>query len=213
MKLTKEDVYISLRGKTKEELTDLWELLDKAGEKQFRETINEFLDNYKEWISYEFHRNIWILSSDRISLRNKQEVTIEQLKEIIKPMETKFTPIAMRCTQEQFDAIIPKLKGLEIEDIKPFTDCKYLVNNLGGEAKVISNFRGYAKICFDREVHEEWNEEIFLKACGIETDSLEKQLQKAEAEVKRLKKEIEEENRPKVGDWVKDTNNVILKYQ
>lgn len=123
-------------------------------------------------------------------------------------MET-FTPIAMKCTQEQFEAIKQKLKGLEIEDIKPFTDCKYLVNNLGGESKVISNFRNYAKICFDREVYEYWNEEIFLKACGIEVDSLEKQLQKAEAEVKRLQSLIEEENKPKIGDWVVNNYGLI----
>ena len=49
-------------------------------------------------------------------------------------MET-FIPIAMKCTQEQFDAVRPKLRGLKIEDIKSLTDCNYLVNNLGGGSK------------------------------------------------------------------------------
>lgn len=140
-------------------------------------------------------------------------MTTEQLKEILKHMKG-FTPIAMKCTQEQFDAVKPKLKGLEIGDIKPFTDCKYLVNNLGGESKVISNFRDYAKICFDREVHEEWNEEVFLKACGIEAETLQEKEQRLLNELNEVKQQIEEENKIKVDDWVViNKTNTIFKVK
>lgn len=45
----------------------------------------------------------------------------------------------------------------------------------------------------------------------IVSESLEQQLQKAEAEVKRLQSLIEEENKPKVGDWALElhSNNII----
>ena len=108
--------------------------------------------------------------------------------------ETKFTPIAMKCTQEQFDAIKPKLKGLKVTNISSFSDCDYLVNNLGGERKLISNVMYHAKTDRNRVAHEEWNEEIFLKACGIEVYSLEQQLEKAKAEVERLEKLINAKN-------------------
>lgn len=119
-----------------------------------------------------------------------------------------FTPIAMRCTQEQFDSIKPKLIGLMIEHISPFSECGYLTNNLWGKEKIISNITYYAKAYVNREVHEEWNEEIFLKACGIEVETtLTEQLEKEEAEVKRLKEAIEEENKPKIGDICKFWDN------
>ena len=115
-------------------------------------------------------------------------------------MET-FTPIAMKCTKEQFEAVSPKLIGLKIKSISPFSDYKYLVNNLWGELKLISNVPDNYKGDHNRKVHEEWNEEIFLKACGRETEpTLTEQLQKAEAEVKRLKEAIED-SKIKEGDW------------
>lgn len=85
----------------------------------------------------------------------------------------KFTLIAMKCTQEQFDAIKPKLTGLKVKNISSFSDCDYLVNNLAGERKLISNVTYHAKTDHNRVVHEEWNEDVFLKSCGIETENLE----------------------------------------
>ena len=35
-KLNKEDIYINLQGKSKGELTELWEFLESAGEKVYR---------------------------------------------------------------------------------------------------------------------------------------------------------------------------------
>lgn len=124
MKLTKENVYVNLRGKTKEELTDLWEFLDNAGEKQYDDKENFINDNYYNILSLD-EDNEWSLCLETsIMLEDKKEVTIEQLKEILQPKDL----------------------------------------------------------------------------------TLEQQLQKAEAEVKRLKEAIEEENKIKVGDLVKCTN-------
>lgn len=83
--MKKEEIYINLQGKTKEELTYLWEFLDSAGEKQY-DTLERFLNtNVEGWRVYLFGRlNQWTHSA----LSTKTEVTIEQLKEIIKPMET-----------------------------------------------------------------------------------------------------------------------------
>ena len=128
----------------------------------------------------------------------------------------KFTPIAMKCTQEQFDAIKPKLKGFNFRHIGDFNIYKYLINNSGGNENTINNVTDYVKSQYNRKVYEEWNEELFLKNCGIEDETLEQQLEKAKAEVARLEKEIEN-NKIKVGDWGKfwDTKGdfVIGKFE
>lgn len=77
--------------------------------------------------------------------------------------------IAMRCTQEQFEAIKPKLKGLKIEDLSSFEDCPFLTNNLRGEKDLISNIGSHDAQSRGREYVEQWNEKVFLEACGIET--------------------------------------------
>ncbi|HMT02304.1 MAG TPA: hypothetical protein PKD00_03190 [Burkholderiales bacterium] len=80
-----------------------------------------------------------------------------------------FKPVAMKCTQEQFDAIKPKLSSCTIIQVTSFTNSPYLVNNYGGIVKNITNI-----FCDnqDRTVYETWNEKIFLEACGINTISL-----------------------------------------
>lgn len=172
MKLSKENVYINIKGKTKGELADLYNFLKSVGERQFRTALNDFLVNCSTWIAYELSTSDnWVLSSNQQSLSKKTEVTIEQLKELLHPTE-EFTKIAMRCTQEQFDAIKPKLKGVSIGPVSSFTNCNYLVNNYSeGKSKTISNVIPYHKENFNREVHEYWNEEIFLKACGIKIET------------------------------------------
>ena len=117
-------------------------------------------------------------------------------------MET-FTPIAMRCTQEQFDAVKPKLECIKIESACDFETFPYLINYYADEENNIGNVH-FNAIRNERNIHKTWNEEIFLKACGVEVNTLEQQLQKAEAEVKRLKEAIED-SEIKVGDWVKRT--------
>jgi hypothetical protein len=79
--------------------------------------------------------------------------------------------IAMKCTQEQFDAIKDKLVGMKINGIIGFKDCGYLVTNYGGE-EYISNLPKSFVMNNNREIHETWNEEIFLNACGIETERI-----------------------------------------
>ena len=121
-------------------------------------------------------------------------------KEILQPMET-FKPIAMKCTQEQFEAIKPKLKNCRVTDISGFYTHPYLINYRRKEEKNLTNYFKNTSDMYGLEVHEEWNEEIFLKACGIEVETLQQQLQKAESEVKRLKEAIED-SKIKVGDLV-----------
>lgn len=126
-------------------------------------------------------------------------------------MET-FTPIAMKCTKEQFNAIKPKLRGLKIEDISSFYDYNYLVNNYGEVSKRISNVAYRSMFNFNREIHEEWNEEIFLKACGIEVETLQEKEQRLLKELEEVREEIED-SEIKDGDWVYCSfGNYIFKY-
>lgn len=74
--------------------------------------------------------------------------------------------IAMRCSQEQFDAIEPKLVGQEIELSvhSGFEDFPYLTNPYKGIATHVGNYKIPDTL---RDVYETWNEKVFLEACGI----------------------------------------------
>lgn len=76
------------------------------------------------------------------------------------------TAIAMKCTQEQFDAVKEKLIGCRPFMIDEFEKNDYLVCF---EDKSISNgsFLKGTEI-----VYETWNEQIFLEACGIEPENI-----------------------------------------
>ena len=78
--------------------------------------------------------------------------------------------IAMRCNQKQFDAIKGKLVGCDISDIEIFEQDYYLVNNYASQQNSITNFSKSSAKGNDRVVHETWNEQVFLEACGIETE-------------------------------------------
>ena len=82
-------------------------------------------------------------------------------------MKTEFTPIAMRCSREQFINIMPKLNIPK--DMNKWCKDAYLVskrrNNLEG-------VQFYSMFMEDYEMHEEWNEELFLKACGKKEEVL-----------------------------------------
>jgi len=80
-------------------------------------------------------------------------------------------PIAMKCSREQFYQIKPILEeyGLYSRGIDPFDDYPYLINNLGNDFGDISNATDDNKTVWDREVFEEWDQDIFLQYCGIET--------------------------------------------
>lgn len=199
-KLTKENIYIDLRGKSKEELTDLYNFLESVGEKHFRETLNDFLANIKYFETYIFHKDIWSLAP-YVYILNKTKVTIEQLKEILQPMETlKIEDVMIDCTILNNNAIrliktIFKTKGHGTRYIrKPFSHGKDIIMADCGnpDHKKLISFAKFKKL-FNNQT------------------SLQEQLEKAEAEVKRLKEAIEE-SKIKVGDWVKSDCNHIMKY-
>lgn len=72
----------------------------------------------------------------------------------------------MKCSQIEFDAIHPKLKGLEVTKITMFEKHGYLTNSFQGHKGVISNI-GLDLANYGRAVHHEWNENTFLEACDI----------------------------------------------
>lgn len=80
--------------------------------------------------------------------------------------------IAMRCTEEQYEKIKPKLlkAGLKIESLQSFKNNDYLVNNLESDFGLISNVYESRKEFYGRQVVETWNEKLFLEACGIKTE-------------------------------------------
>lgn len=175
--MKKGEIYVNLQGKTKEELTDLWEFLNDSGESNYS-MLDEFISN-TYWDYLALDTGDWALCKKSYTI-NKHEVTIEQLKQIIKPMETKFTPIAMKCTQEQFEAVKPKLSNCFIRCIDDFVSHNYLINNLSNCDKKVSNVSEKDKTSHNRTIYEEWNEEIFLKACGIEVETMENKFKKGD---------------------------------
>lgn len=78
-------------------------------------------------------------------------------------------PISMKCSQEQFDAVKDKLAGCTIDSINHFVNYPFLINSRYSKQNNITNY-----LCPNdtSEVHETWNEEIFLNACGIETEKI-----------------------------------------
>lgn len=212
MKLTKEQVYVNLQGKSEKELTELYWLLKNNNQDLFHNDLPTFIEEYYKTNRFlEFYCGKWGGGSNL-----KTEVSIKQLKEILQPMET-FTPIAMKCTQEQFEAIKPKLIGCKIESMDNFEEMPYLINYRNSEKNNITNYLREDKSVNGMVVYEEWNEEVFLKNCGIEVDTLEQQLEKAKAEVKRLEKAIED-SKIKDGDWCTFWNHdkskfIIAKFQ
>lgn len=84
MKLTKENVYVDLQGKSKEELTELWEFLTSNGEKCYRYK-EHFSETNIQYRCLHLYCGLWSgYDDDRVG--GKTEVTIEQLKEILQPM-------------------------------------------------------------------------------------------------------------------------------
>lgn len=121
----------------------------------------------------------------------KTEVTIEQLKEILQPMGTH-----LLITQDGFKVnekdnvswVINNRYAYELTLCKAH---KELINNPGGAYKVFK----------DKQNAIKYHDEYLLKDTYIRFESDEEALLYHEAEVKRLQSLIEEENKPKVGDW------------
>ena len=76
-------------------------------------------------------------------------------------------PIAMKCSQEQFDKIKPKLKGMEITDsIFNLKEYPYLTNDYYNyDRQGLGSVNKH--IIYGREIYEIWDEKIFLEACDI----------------------------------------------
>lgn len=79
------------------------------------------------------------------------------------------TNIAMRCNQEQWELLKPKLEndGYSDFEIDGFEKFKYLTNNLRGCVGLIANIKKQDAKDYNRQVHKEFNEKVFLEACGI----------------------------------------------
>jgi hypothetical protein len=80
--------------------------------------------------------------------------------------------IAMKCNQEQWDSIKGKLVGCEISDIAIFERDYYLINNYSHKQNSITNFSKNGARGNNRKFHKTWNEQVFLEACGIETENI-----------------------------------------
>jgi hypothetical protein len=80
-------------------------------------------------------------------------------------------PIAMKCSEEQFYRIKPILEeyGVDIKDIGLFRHYPYLVNNGSNALGIVSNMPTENRWMYGRAVFEEWDQDIFLQYCGIET--------------------------------------------
>ena len=79
-------------------------------------------------------------------------------------------PIAMKCSQENWEEIKPILEKHKLEyiGIFDFSIYSYLVNNTDNKLGLISN--SIWKSVYNRTVFEEWNKEIFLEYCGIKEE-------------------------------------------
>ena len=76
--------------------------------------------------------------------------------------------LAMKCSQEQWDSIKDKLTNYNL--ITNFDKASYLINCY--KDSTITNLEyGYASAWAD-EIQDEWNEQVFLKACGIEPEKI-----------------------------------------
>jgi len=74
-------------------------------------------------------------------------------------------PIAMKCTQEQFNSIKNKLYN--ISDVCDFEIYPYLTNDYLGEFQIRNT-----RTLYDVEIHETFNANIFLQACDIEVEKV-----------------------------------------
>jgi len=107
------------------------------------------------------------------------------------------TPIAMRCTREQFNAIKSKLPFRYIDMTGAFTDYPLLTNYYNSKP---NNFGFTTKILMSRDskLYKTWNEKMFLNSCGIK---IEKPI--------RTNKLVELEKRVEVLEAYNKQNSVI----
>ena len=85
--------------------------------------------------------------------------------------KSKAYPIAMRCNKEQFESIRPILEGVEWvtiqSDISEISAKELLLtNNRGGVIGLVAPIHLSVRLENNRTVHETFNADIFLDACG-----------------------------------------------
>lgn len=79
------------------------------------------------------------------------------------------TPIAMKCNEEQFNNIKPKLEqlGYDALQVFGFDNFPYLVNNADNKNGTSTNVDNERKIQYSRTILEEWDEELFLALAAM----------------------------------------------
>lgn len=160
MKPTIEEVKPTIE-EVKEYFKDADEVKDWRGDKGHVE-FDKIKGSDSGWIQNPGNKN-WIV----LWLKDKGYAKIISYKN--KPiMKKEFRPIAMKCNQEQFDSIKPKLEkiGLKVAKPKGHRVYLYLTNNHLSVDGLIGMTNDNKK----REIYETWNDKIFLEACGIEVE-------------------------------------------
>lgn len=77
----------------------------------------------------------------------------------------------MRCNKKQYNKIKSKLKKFKITDCDfNFKRYPYLTNNYGNPNSKDLGTHDSGMIRKGTEIHETWNEKIFLEACGVEVE-------------------------------------------
>ena len=83
-----------------------------------------------------------------------------------------FRPIAMRCSKKQFESVKETLleKGIEIFHISnSWSVYAYLTNNYRDISNVVTNTSVDSIENYNRTIFEEWDKNIFLEYCGIQS--------------------------------------------
>jgi len=85
-------------------------------------------------------------------------------------MKPKIRPIAMRCTQEQFDSIKDRI-NLPITDNEfDLEKYSYLTNNYNGNDKIGIGAVYPTYMPVSCQVSETFDADMFLEACGVEVE-------------------------------------------
>lgn len=121
-------------------------------------------------------------------------------------MKKEFTPIAMKCSKEQFKEIKLKLKKIgKFGNLTgAFKDYEYLTNNYENKGKIFFDFIGIDsdwKSEHKNNIHKTWNEKVFLSACGIETEP---EYVITKEQIKKLLSETHKENESSLKEWFPD---------
>jgi len=81
----------------------------------------------------------------------------------------KFTPISMKCAQEDWESIRDRIPKNYIKSVIP-DRTTYLVNNWCEKENTIATMHSFSGL--GREVYTKFDANIFLNACGIDCDEV-----------------------------------------